>query len=108
MRVAYVLAIACGVVFTSAVAVTQDQTGTAAAPLAPPAEKVFKNIKSFTGKPANQIVPSMQFMCVSLGQKCEYCHTQDFASDEKRPKESAREMVAMQNDINQKFFDGHT
>ena len=38
-----------------------------------PAEQVFKNIQVLKGTPANQVVPSMQFIANSLGVECEFC-----------------------------------
>jgi len=74
-----------------------------------PAEKVFKNIKTMKGTPAKDIVPSMRFMSASLKVNCEYCHVEnDFASDEKHSKETAREMIELQKDINEKNFGGRT
>jgi hypothetical protein len=73
----------------------------------PPAEKVYKNIKTLTGTPASEVIPSMKFMCASLKVDCEFCHkADDFASDEKQPKEAARHMIEMQRDINTKNFNG--
>lgn len=48
----------------------------------------------------------------ALGVKCNFCHSpskddprkMDFASDEKKEKEKAREMMRMTAKINQKFF----
>jgi hypothetical protein len=50
----------------------------------------------------------MQFMSASLKVKCQYCHTGDFASDAKDEKKTAREMIAMQDDINARHFNGRT
>lgn len=71
-----------------------------------PAEQVFKNIVSFKGTKASDVIPAMEFMSASLGVKCDFCHTQDRASDEKREKGTAREMIAMQKDINERHFEG--
>jgi hypothetical protein len=38
------------------------------------AEEQFKNIQALKGIPADQLVPSMQFIAASLGVECEYCH----------------------------------
>ncbi len=72
----------------------------------PTAEQEFKNIVSFKGQKAGDVIPAMQFMCASLKVDCDYCHTQDRASDEKGAKRTARVMIAMQRDINEKNFRG--
>lgn len=75
----------------------------------PAAETVYKNIKTLKGTPASEVIPSMKFMCASLKVDCEFCHkADDFASDEKKEKESARHMIEMQKDINTKNFNGRT
>lgn len=83
---------------TSAAAMHQDN---------PPAEKVYKNIKTLIGTPASEVIPSMKFMCASLKVDCEFCHkADDFSSDEKQAKTAARHMIEMQRDINTKNFRG--
>lgn len=72
----------------------------------PPAENAFKNIVSFKGSKASDVIPAMEFMSASLKVDCEFCHTADRASDEKNPKKSAREMIAMQREINKSNFGG--
>jgi hypothetical protein len=67
---------------------------------------VFKNIVSFKGSKASDVIPAMEFMSASLKVNCEFCHTADRASDEKGPKKAAREMIEMQRDINTKNFGG--
>jgi hypothetical protein len=98
MRLTYALIILSGALFGSALAVPQQE--------APLAEAQFKNIVSFKGSKASDVIPAMEFMSASLGVSCDYCHTQDRASDEKRAKGTAREMIAMQRDINAKNFGG--
>jgi len=73
---------------------------------APKAETQFKNIKSFKGQSASEIIPSMHFMSSALKVECSFCHAADYASDEKHMKDVAREMISMQHDINEKFFGG--
>jgi hypothetical protein len=81
------------------------------APASPPKEKtseqVYKNIKSFKGQPASQLIPTMQFMSSSLGVQCEFCHDMKaFDKDTKDEKVTAREMIAMQEGINRGHFKG--
>lgn len=71
------------------------------------AEQVYKNIKSFKGEPASQLIPTMQFMSSSLGVQCEFCHDMKaFDKDTKDEKVTAREMIAMQQGINRGHFKG--
>ena len=69
------------------------------------AEQVYKNIKALTGTPADQVEPAMQFIAESLGVQCSYCHVQGkLELDEKKPKQTAREMIQMTNEINKGHF----
>ncbi len=70
------------------------------------AENKFKNIKVLTGTKASDLLPAMQFMSASLKVDCDYCHTQDRASDDKKEKESARKMIVMTKQINETNFGG--
>lgn len=72
------------------------------------AEDQFRNIQSLKGVDATEVIPAMDFMSSSLGVGCDFCHVQDRASDEKEEKKTARKMIAMMRDINEKNFDGHT
>jgi len=74
---------------------------------ADPAEQVFKNIQVLKGTPAYQVVPSMQFIANSLGVECEFCHVRGtFDKDDKKPKQTARQMIQMQMAINRDNFKG--
>ena len=78
-----------------------------AADPARPAEQAFKNIQALKGVPADQIQPTMQFISGSLGVECEFCHTRGaFEKDDKKEKETARKMIAMQMAINKSDFKG--
>jgi len=71
------------------------------------AEEQFKNIQTLKGIPADQVVPSMQFINASLGVECEYCHVHGaMEKDDKKPKVTARKMIAMMMAINKVNFDG--
>lgn len=60
------------------------------------AEQKFKNIQVLKGIPADQLIPSMQFISASLGVECEFCHVQHaMDKDDKKPKLMARKMIAM-------------
>src|ERR1700730_6283707 len=72
------------------------------------AEEQIKNIQALKGVPAEQLVPSMQFISASLGVECEYCHVRGaFEKDDKKPKQTARKMIAMMFAINKDNFEGH-
>jgi photosynthetic reaction center cytochrome c subunit len=71
------------------------------------AEEVYKNIVQLKGAPADQIQPAMQFISAALGVDCSFCHVQgNFAADDKGPKKTAREMMAMTAMINKEAFHG--
>ena len=72
----------------------------------PKAEDVFRNITTLKGTKASDIIPSMQFMSDALKVKCDFCHTGDRSSDEKKAKNSAREMIELQRSINKEHFNG--
>ena len=77
---------------------------------APPklAEEEYKNIQALKGIPADQVIPSMQFIAASLGVECEYCHVaRAFEKDDKKPKLAARKMISMMMAINRGNFEGH-
>ena len=72
------------------------------------AEEQFKNIQALKGVPADQIIPTMQFIAASLGVECDFCHVQNaFDKDDKKPKQTARKMMEMMFAINKDNFEGH-
>lgn len=66
--------------------------------------------------PRNEVVARMRLIAASLGVRCEYCHVQttgpdgreqtDFAADDKDTKKTARDMMRMVNDVNDKYLIG--
>src|SRR5229473_789121 len=71
------------------------------------AEEEFKNIQALKGIPADQVIPSMQFIAASLGVECEYCHVAHAnEKDDKKPKVTARKMINMMIAINKDNFEG--
>lgn len=98
MRFSHTIFLVSGVILCSAAAMPLQQEKLA--------EEQFKNITSFKGNKASEVLPAMEFMSASLKVDCDYCHTQDRSSDEKEEKKVAREMIAMQRDINAKHFGG--
>ena len=81
----------------------------AAAPAGPKlAQEEYKNIQALKGIPAEQVIPSMQFIAASLGVECQYCHVEHaFEKDDKKPKVTARKMINMMMAINKENFEGH-
>jgi photosynthetic reaction center cytochrome c subunit len=74
---------------------------------AQPAETVYKNIVQLKGTPADQLMPAMQFISASLGVQCDFCHVPGkMEADDKGPKKTARQMMAMQAAINKDAFQG--
>jgi photosynthetic reaction center cytochrome c subunit len=79
-----------------------------AVPSAKTAEQQFKNIQVLKGVPADQVIPTMQFISGSLGVECEFCHVEAaFDKDDKKPKLAARKMITMVMAINKDNFEGH-
>lgn len=71
------------------------------------AEEAYKNVQSLKGIPADQVVPSMQFITYSLGVECSFCHVEGaFEKDDKKPKQIARKMIQMMFAINHENFEG--
>lgn len=99
----------CGVAIHAARG--QSGAGThagAGAPTPKKAEEQFKNIQTLKGIPADQLIPTMQFITASLGVECDFCHVQGaFEKDDKKPKQTARKMMEMMFAINKDSFEGH-
>jgi photosynthetic reaction center cytochrome c subunit len=94
------------------IAGTWAQSGAPKATTAPTrpklAEEEYKNIQALKGIPAEQVIPSMQFIAASLGVECEYCHVAHAnEKDDKKPKVTARKMISMMMAINTDNFEGH-
>src|SRR5215510_12048917 len=71
------------------------------------AAQEFKNIQVLKDIPADQLIPSMQFITASLGVECEYCHVEHaFDKDDKKEKGFARHMMEMVMNINKDNFEG--
>jgi hypothetical protein len=69
------------------------------------------NVKELTGLNDFELVRAMQEMSAGLGVNCGFCHARkgeelDFASDEKREKKTAREMIALTKAANASTFNG--
>jgi len=72
-----------------------------------PTETVFKNISLLKGKPASRLSGMMEALTGLIGVECEYCHVRDdFASDDKPAKRTARAHFAMIARLNKDDFSG--
>jgi hypothetical protein len=69
-------------------------------------EDIYKNIKAFKGLPATELIPAMEFMASSMKWECKDCHDTTDYSKESHAIETTRQMIALQNDINEKWFNG--
>jgi hypothetical protein len=71
-----------------------------------PADSVFRNIEVLKGVPAGRLVRMMSMgFGRSLGVSCDHCHdTDEWESDEKRPKEITRQMLTMVETINRELL----
>src|SRR5437764_2333238 len=77
-----------------------------------PVEQTRKNIQVLKGLPSSQLVPLMNFVSVSLGVRCDFCHVKQgkdpktgfdnwvWESDEKQEKKTARQMMQMVISLN--------
>jgi hypothetical protein len=92
----------------------QPAPGAAAqpAPSGPRASEKYKNIQVLKDEPAEQIESTMHFIEAATGHRCVDCHVQEangqfsFDKDDKRPKETAREMIKIVKTVNDEFFMG--
>lgn len=118
LTVIALLLMAAAVVFTSVISAqdarNQQSPSSALQAALPekPAEQVRKNVKALTGMPQSQFFPTMVFFAGSLGVDCDFCHASkngqiDYASDDKREKQTAREMIRMVRDINKTYAQGN-
>jgi len=81
-------------------------------PVAPQtAAQKYKNIQVLKDIPADELIPSMQFIAAALGVECNFCHVEnqgklEFDKDDKKEKKTAREMMQMMFAINKNSFEG--
>src|ERR1044072_8510213 len=73
----------------------------------PPPERTWKNVQVLKGLREGEMYQTMNFMAVSLGQQCTFCHVRNgkdpktgegiwvWESDDKPEKQSARRMLQM-------------
>ena len=109
LGVALAAAVLAGTALMAGAQATQAQGGQGTAPAAAPktAGEAFKNVHVLKDIPADQLMPTMQFISASLGVECNYCHVQGaFDKDDRKPKQTARTMMQMMAAINKDNFDG--
>jgi hypothetical protein len=75
-------------------------------PQDPKSEEIYVNIRVFKGVPASDLIPAMEFMCASMKWECNDCHEPNNYPAETHAKETTRQMVQLQRDINEKWFNG--
>ena len=69
------------------------------------AAQQFKNIQTLKDIPADQLIPTMQFIAGALGVDCEFCHVEHaMDKDDKKEKQTARKMIEMELAINKTHF----
>jgi photosynthetic reaction center cytochrome c subunit len=89
----------------SGVWVMAQSQSTAPAENSKTAEQQYKNIQVLKDIPADQLIPSMQFISASLGVECDFCHVEhEMQKDDKKEKLTARKMIAMELAINKGNF----
>jgi photosynthetic reaction center cytochrome c subunit len=75
------------------------------APASKTAAQQYKNIHALKDIPADQLIPTMQFISGALGVDCEFCHVEhDMDKDDKKGKQTARKMIEMELAINKSHF----
>jgi hypothetical protein len=78
----------------------------------PTAAEKFKNIQVLKDLPADELDATMRFMAASLGVGCDFCHVTaergpwPLEKDDKVTKQTTRQMIELQNAINDRDFDG--
>ena len=76
------------------------------------AAEAFQNVQVLKNIPASKFIPTMFFIGASLGVGCEHCHVTSengpwpFEKDDKKEKQTAREMIKMMQAINDQNFAG--
>jgi nitrate/TMAO reductase-like tetraheme cytochrome c subunit len=90
-----------------AIADAKDEIGLKPEDEQKPAEQVFKNIQILKGLPAGRLPMVMTLYSAAVGKDCSFCHVPNkWEADDKRPKQRAREMMTMTQDVLAKFFNG--
>ena len=102
-----VLAFACGLYADFGAAPKSQAHSKTEAEAPKTAEQQFKNIQVLKGIRADQLIATMQFIAASLGVECEFCHVErQMEKDDKKEKQTARKMIAMELAIDKGHFEG--
>jgi hypothetical protein len=109
-----VVALACTSALMLLTNARAQKTQTPAATVAPKEKTVDqtgKNIQVLKGLPESQLGTVMNYIAVSMGRRCDFCHvnkggTWSWESDEKEEKLAARKMITMVLAINKDNFRG--
>ena len=85
----------------------------AAAPQEKTVEQTRKNIQVLKGLPDSQLGTVMNYIAVSMGRQCNFCHVRKgndwvWEADDKEEKQTARSMMKMVLAINKDNFRGNT
>lgn len=93
------------------IAVPLQTPATAAATQEKTVEQTHKNIQVLKGLPDSQLGTLMNYVAVSLGRRCDFCHvnnagTWNWESDDKPEKLTARKMMTMTLALNKDNFRG--
>jgi len=104
LGLAVLILIAWGVGWRSASGQERDRAGGEAPKIA---GQQFKNLQVLKDIPADQLIPTMQFITASLGVECDFCHVEhQMEKDDKKEKKTARAMMEMQLAIDKTNFKG--
>jgi hypothetical protein len=84
----------------------------AAAPQEKTVDQTHKNIQVLKGLPDSQLGTVMNYIAVSMGRQCNFCHVRKgndwvWESDDKEEKQTARSMIKMVLAINKDNFNGN-
>src|SRR3954468_18289138 len=76
-----------------------------------PAEQIYQNIKVLNGMPSDELIETMQAFRAALGGNCDICHVHTERglvpeAEDKKEKQTARQMIMMVRAINQQNFNG--
>jgi photosynthetic reaction center cytochrome c subunit len=71
------------------------------------AEEVYRNIQVLRGAPASEITQTMHLIESQTGMDCTFCHVEGaFDKEDKPPKQIARQMMLMMDNLNKTNFGG--
>src|SRR5713226_7418980 len=95
------------------IAMPAQTPAAAAAPPEKTVDQTRKNIQVLKGLPDSQLGTVMNFVAVSMGRQCNFCHVRKgndwvWESDDKEEKVKARSMMKMVLSINKDNFRGST